>query len=201
MRLPADTGAADVTYTFGLTVKGSGGTATARPVKVVVHEAPPGVTGLAASPGGHPAAGGAAVVSAAVERSATCVLSVTPALTGLPKSLDCAAGTKPVAVTVPVTLPALTGTSAQKYTFTLAVSGPNGTTSQTTSETVWPAMTWAAPTAVDAPGGTLGAADCVSATFCMALDSFGGDALQFNGTKWSAPVKIESGPVPTPGTA
>jgi hypothetical protein len=113
VRLPADTGAANVTYKFGLTVKGAGGTAAAKPVTVVVREASPGVTGLAASPNGLPTAGGAATVTAAVTRAAKCVISVTPALTGLPKTLACAAGTKPVAVTVPVTLPGLTGTSAQ----------------------------------------------------------------------------------------
>ena len=51
MRLPADTCAANVTYTFGLTVKGADGTATAKPVTVVVHEA------QGASGGGLPRAG------------------------------------------------------------------------------------------------------------------------------------------------
>lgn len=199
VRLPADTGAANVSYKFGMTVKGAGGTVTAKPVLVVIKEAPPGITGLSVTPNGLPSTGGAATVTATVLRAAKCVLAVTPALAGMPKAMACAAGTKPLTFSVPATLPGLTGAAAQRYSFTLTASGPNGTSRKTAAETVWPAMTWGAPKAVDPPGGSLGPVDCVTATFCMSLDTFGGDALSFNGKSWSAPVKIEVGPPPDTG--
>lgn len=198
VKVPANTSAASVRYSFTLTVKGPGGTAKAKPATVMVREAPPAVT-FTATPDGLPAAGGHAVLNVTVRRSVTCVFSVTPAVSGFPVTKACAAGSTADAVSVPVTLPVLTGTASRKYTFTLAVTGPGGTTKSTASETVWPTPTWSAPKAVDAPGGTLGPVSCVSATFCMALDPFGGYALTFNGKSWSAPVRIEQGPYPDTG--
>jgi hypothetical protein len=198
VKLPANASAASARYSFTLTVKGVGGTTKAKPVAVVVREAPPGAE-VTASPDGLPAAGGHAVLGVTVQRSATCAFSVTPAVSGFPVTEPCPAGSAEHAISVPVTLPALTGTAARKYTVTVTVTGPGGTTKSAAAETVWPAPKWSAPQAVDAPGGTLGPVSCVKATFCMALDSFDGYAPTFNGKSWSAPVKVEQGPVPDTG--
>jgi PKD repeat protein len=78
-------------------------------------------------------------------------------------------------------LPGLTGAAAQRYTFTLTASGPNGTSKKTAAETVWPAMAWAAPKAVDPPGGSLGpqgagitGISCRDPSRCQAVDWEGG---------------------------
>jgi hypothetical protein len=55
-------------------------------------------------------------------------------------------------------------------------------------------MKFSAPVSVDAPAGWLGAVSCVSATFCAGLDLASGSALTWDGTQWSAPVRLETGP-------
>ena len=194
VRLPANSAAARKAYKFRLTVKGRGGKVTAKPVTVVIREAPPAVTHLSVAPSDLPSAGGATVLSATVTRAAECTVSSAPAAAGLPMTTACTAGATPAPVSVPLTLPALAGASAQKYSLTLKVTGPGGSTSASTSGTVWPAMKFAAPVTVDAPAGWLGTVSCVSSTFCMGIDLASGAAEQWNGTSWSAPVRIESGP-------
>lgn len=192
--LPANHTASQKSYKFGLTVSGSGGTATATPITVVVREAPPAVSKVAVQPADLPAAGGATVLSAMVSRSAQCTVSANPAVAGLPVTKACSAGSTAVRVAVPVTLPALAGTTAQQYSLTLTVTGPGGTSSAPATGTVWPAMTFSAPVTVDAPAGFIGAVSCVSAAFCMGMDLADGAAARWDGTSWSAPVRIETGP-------
>jgi hypothetical protein len=194
VRLPANPAAAQKAYKFRLTVTGRGGRSAARPVTVVVREAPPAVTQVTAEPSDLPSAGGATVLSAMVSRSAKCTVSVTPAVAGFPATTACAAGASATRVTVPVTLPALAGATAQQYKLTLTVAGPGGTTSASASGTVWPAMTFSAPVSVDSPAGFLGTVSCVSSTFCMGIDVASGAAERWDGTSWSAPVRIETGP-------
>lgn len=194
VRVPANRSASQKSYKFGLTVTGPGGKTTAKPVTVVVHEAPPAITHILVGPANLPSAGGAVMLSAWVSRSAKCTVSATPAVAGLPVSKVCDVGAASVRVTFPVTLPALAGTAAQKYSLTLKVTGPGGTSSSSASSTVWPAMKFSSPVTVDSPAGWLGTVSCVSATFCMGIDLASGSALRWDGTKWSAPVRLETGP-------
>ncbi len=112
VRLPANAAAGTKAYKFGLTVSGRGGKAAARPVTVVVREGAPGITQVAVQPSDLPSAGGATAMSALVSRSATCTVSATPAVAGLPVTRPCAAGCTPFRVVVPVTLPTPAGPSA-----------------------------------------------------------------------------------------
>ena len=194
VRLPANAAAGKKAYKFGLTVSGHGAKAAAKPVTVVVREAAPAVAQVALQPAGLPSAGGVTVISAQVSRSATCTVAAAPAVAGLPVTKPCAAGSTPARVTVPVTLPALSGTAAKKYTLTLKVSGPGGSTIASASGTVWPAMKFSAPVTVDAPAGWLGTVACTSSSFCMGLDLASGSAFRWNGSSWSAPSRIETGP-------
>ncbi|HXB46240.1 MAG TPA: hypothetical protein VNW50_00655 [Streptosporangiaceae bacterium] len=194
VHLPANAAAGKKTYKFGLTVSGRGGKAVARPVTVVVREAAPAVTQVAMQPSDLPSAGGATALSALVSRSATCTVSATPAVAGLPVTMPCAAGSTAVRVLVPLTLPALSGAAAQKYSLTLKVTGPGGATTESASGSVWPAMKFSGPVTVDAPAGWLGTVSCTSSSFCMGMDVASGSALRWNGTSWSAPVRIETGP-------
>jgi hypothetical protein len=116
VRLPANSAAGQKAYKFGLTVSGRGGKATAKPLTVVVREAPPGIAQVGLQPSSLPSAGGATILSAMVSRSADCTISASPAVAGLPVTKACAAGAAATQVSVPLTLPALTGTTAQKYT-------------------------------------------------------------------------------------
>ena len=50
----------------------------------------------------------------------------------------------------------------------------------------------AAVGAVDPVRGNLRSVSCPSASFCMAVDESGSNALRWNGTGWSAPVSIDS---------
>src|SRR6202034_1952251 len=97
-------------------------------------------------------------------------------------------------VSFPVTLPARSGASSQKYSLTLTVTGPGGRSTAASSGTVWSAMTFSAPARVDSPAGWLGTVSCVSATFCMGIDLATGAAESWNGTTWSAPTRLETGP-------
>ena len=151
VRLPANAAADKKAYKFGLTVSGHGGKAAAKPVTVVVREAAPAVTQVALQPSELPSAGGATTLSALVSRSATCTVSATPAVAGLPVTRPCAAGSTPARILVPVRLPPLSGTAAKKYSLTLKVSGPGGTSTVSASSSVWPAMKFSAPVTVDAP--------------------------------------------------
>jgi hypothetical protein len=193
VRLPANATAGKKAYKFGLTVSGRGGKTRAKPVSVVVREAAPAVTQVAMQPSALPSAGGPTVLSALVSRSATCTVSASPAVAGLPLTRPCAAGATPVRFRVPVTLPALSGSVAQKYSLTLKVSGPGGTSTKAASGNVWPAMKFSAPLSVDSPAGFLGTVSCPTSSFCMGLDEASGSALRWNGTSWSAPVRVETG--------
>jgi hypothetical protein len=193
IRLPANSAAGQQAYKFGLTVSGRSGKTTAKPVTVVVSEAAPTVTQVAAAPSDLPSTGGATALTAMVSRAAKCTVSATPAIAGLPVTEACAAGATPTRVSVPVTLPALVGTTAQDYRLTLTAAGPGGTSSASASASVMP-MTFSAPVLVDAPGGFLGTVSCVSTTFCMGIDVASGAAESWSGTSWSDPVRIETGP-------
>jgi hypothetical protein len=194
VRLPANTAAAGKSYKFGLTVSSKAGKAVAKSVTVVVREAPPAITQVTVAPAELPSAGGATVLSAMVTRSAKCTVSATPAVTGLPVTTACAAGASPARLSVPVTLPALGGALAQHYKLTVTVTGPGGTSSASATGSVWPAMKFSSPVKVDAPAGWLGTVSCVSATFCMGIDLASGSAERWNGTTWSAPTRLETGP-------
>ncbi len=49
----------------------------------------------------------------------------------------------------------------------------------------------ATPPGPDHQSGNFRSVSCPTATFCMAVDEFGNNALQWNGTSWSAPVTID----------
>jgi hypothetical protein len=193
VRLPANSAAGQKTYKFGLTVTGRGGKAVAKPLDVIVREAAPAISQVELAPSALPSAGGPATLSATVSRSAKCTVSASPAVAGLPITKECAADANPARVSVPVTLPAITGTTT-KYTVTLTVSGPGGTSTAAATGSVWAAMKFSAPALVDAPGGWLGTVSCTSSTFCMGLDLASGAAERWDGSSWSAPVRIETGP-------
>jgi hypothetical protein len=188
--------AAGRTYKFGFSVTGPGGTAAAKAVTVIVREALPTITAISVAPADLPSAGGTVTVSAKVNRAASCTVSVTPASAGVaPVSQACfAGGAQRISVAIPVTLPALTGSVKQALSLTLKVTGPGGSASASTSASVWPAMQFSAPVPVDTPAGWLGAVSCVSSTFCMGIDLASGAAAVWNGTSWSAPYRLESGP-------
>lgn len=194
VRLPANSGASQKAYKFGLTVTGAGGTAKAKPVTVVVREAPPSVTKVVLQPSDLPSAGGATALSAMVSRSTKCTVSATPAVVGLPVTTACAAGATSAKVSVPIALPALASATAQRYTLTIKVSGPGGTKSVSAIGSVWPEMSFTSPVTVDAPAGWLGTVSCVASTFCMGMDLATGSAERWNGTAWSAPTRLETGP-------
>ena len=99
--MPANSSASQKTYTFGLTVTGPGGKATAKPVAVVVREEPPSVAKVSMAPADLPSAGGSTVLSATVTRSTKCTVSATPAVAGLPVTTACAAGTMAAQVSCP----------------------------------------------------------------------------------------------------
>lgn len=50
-----------------------------------------------------------------------------------------------------------------------------------------------APATSVAQHGNLRSVSCPVATFCMAVDKSGSNALTWNGTSWSAPVRVELG--------
>jgi hypothetical protein len=50
-----------------------------------------------------------------------------------------------------------------------------------------------APAAAVAQHGNLRSVSCPTATFCMAVDQSGNNALRWNGTSWSAPASIDPG--------
>ncbi len=62
---------------------------------------------------------------------------------------------------------------------------------------VWNGHTWTQPTDVDTQG-QLNSVSCANATFCVAVDS-NGNALTWNGTAFSAPVRVAIEP-PLSGT-
>ncbi len=191
--LPANDTDAPVTYQFRLTVKGPGGTAVSAWLPANVKAAPPTVTGLAATPAGLPPAGGTTTVSAKVSRASTCELTASPAVAGLPVTFSCPAGTTAGSVKQTFSLPALAGSSPVSYGLTLKVTGPGGTVKATTTQTVYPKISFAAPVAVDSPAGGLDDLSCSSATFCVAVDRYG-NAVSGSGTHWSAPEPIDSLP-------
>jgi len=69
-------------------------------------------------------------------------------------------------------------------------TGTNYTSAHGTAQTfsVSAAITWSSPASIDV--NSLTAVSCVSRTFCMAVDLFGG-ALRYNGTTWSARASID----------
>lgn len=188
VRLPANTGTKAVTYRFKVIASGPGGRSKPRFASVGVLPAPPTAT-LTAAPDGLTMAGGSTTLTATVTRASSCEVSVTPALAGLPEPVACQAGSAATTVSATATLPALTGSTAIPYDFTLTVTGPGGTVTRTATETVWPAMTFKAPTPADPPEGYPGSLSCASATDCVATDYFG-NAVSWNGTAWSGPQRI-----------
>ncbi len=187
--LPANTSATAKSYSFKVTVAGPGGTVTSKSLTATVHGAKPAVTGFVAAPHGLTSSGGTTTLTASVVRSSTCILSAVPAVTGLPATFACQAGTTPRPVSHSVSLPALSGSTEAQYTFTLTATGAGGTAKATTTQTVWPAMTFAAPAIADQAGGSLDDVACVSPTFCATVDRYG-NAFTFNGAKWSAPRRL-----------
>jgi hypothetical protein len=188
VRLPANHGAAVISYRFAVSASGTAGTSRPRYATVRVLPAAPAVT-LAASPAGLTKAGGSATLVATVSRSASCELSASPAVAGLPAAVPCVAGSTSATVHRTVMLPALSGSAAQPYSFTLKATGPGGSAAATATETVWPAMTFSAPGPADLPQSYPGSLSCGSATNCVATDLFG-NAVTWNGKSWSAPRQV-----------
>ena len=179
--LPANVGTIVSSYRLGVTAVGSvavrnRGTSPSRYCRSRTAD-------LTAAPaGGLTKAGGSATLTATVSRSASCELSASPAIAGLPVSLPCAAGKAPRTVREVVTLPALTGSASQAYAFKLKVTGPGGTTTSGAAETVWPAMQFGTPTAADPPRSYPAGLSCASASDCVAIDAFG-DVVTWNGRR------------------
>jgi len=191
VRLPADSGAAVVSYKFEVVAAGPGGTSVPRYTTVKVLPAAPSVS-LSASPDGLTSAGGTALLSATVQRSSACELSVTPALSGFPVRVPCTAGSKAAQISKTVKLPALTGSAAVRYGFTLSVTGPGGTAKSGAAETVWPAMTFSTPKPV--LGGPATSVSCPTASFCAATRS-DGVVYFYNGSRWGAQTTLSGVPL------
>src|ERR1700676_2828978 len=49
---------------------------------------------------------------------------------------------------------------------------------------------WSAPTSIDSPHNRLTAVSCATAHFCVAVD-YKGNAITYNGTRWSRQAKID----------
>jgi hypothetical protein len=191
LKLAANAGASAVSYKFAVVAAGPDGKSAPRYATVRVRPAAPSVT-LSAAPDGLTKAGGAAVISATVQRSTTCELSVTPALAAFPAKMPCAAGTKAEPVSKTVKLPALTGSAAARYSFTLTVTGPGGSARSGATETVWPAMTFSAPKPI--MGGPATSVSCVAPSFCAATRS-NGVAYFYNGSRWTAQTTLSGVPL------
>jgi hypothetical protein len=191
VRLPANSGVAVVTYKFKVLAVGSGGTSVPRYTTVKVLPPAP-VVRLSASPDGLTSAGGTAVLSATVQRSSACELSVTPALSGFPVRMPCTAGSKAAQLSKTVKLPALAGSAAVRYSFTLSATGPGGTAQSGAAVTVWPAMTFGTPKQV--LGGPATSVSCPTASFCAATRS-DGVVYFYNGSRWSAQTTLSGVPL------
>jgi hypothetical protein len=191
--LPASSASAERSYRFGLSVSGPGGTVKAKAVVTTEGPALPTVTGFIAAPDGLTKAGGTTTLTAKVTHAETCRLSSVPAVAGLPVTTACAAGSAAASFGEAVSLSALTSSSAVSYTFTLTVTGTGGSAKALASQTVWPAMTFAPPQAIDPPAGGLDAVSCATSTFCEAVDRFG-NAFSFRGKTWSGPSRIDAIP-------
>ena len=121
--VPKNTKTTAITYTFGLSVKGTT-TVKATAVKLTVGtEPPPTVSNFKATPSSLSWAGGTVTLSATVTNATTCTFSVTPTIKGLPATKSCTNGTVDETVTVPKN----TGTKPINYTFALSVTGATAT--------------------------------------------------------------------------
>jgi hypothetical protein len=180
VRIPANSGTKDASYRFQVVATGAGGKSAARFATIRVHPPAPTVS-LSAAPAGLTMSGGTATLTALVSRAASCELSVTPAVAGLPAAIRCAAGVYPATVHRAIALPALSGSAAQPYTFTLRATGAGGTAAAIVTETVWPAMTFGTPVPLGSSSFT--DVSCPTASFCMATDATGGVDM-YSGGHW-----------------
>ena len=124
--LPANLTTATKVYTITLTAVGS---TTVKATTIVdVAGSGPAISGFSATPPSVDNAGGAIVLGASIIRAKSCLVSVAPAVSGLPETVACPGG----AITVPVTLPANANSSATVYQFTLTATGTSTATAMTT---------------------------------------------------------------------
>ena len=129
--VPANTTTATKTYTFALSAKGST-TVKASPVTVTVAGVAAAVTSFTAT--SH---GAAIDLAAKVTGATSCAFSVTPTVSGLPKTVTCSGGS----ATATVTVPANKGSAPIAYTFTLTATGTSSTATKTATVFVGPALT------------------------------------------------------------
>ena len=123
--LPANLTTATKVYTITLTAVGS---TTVKATTVVdVAGSGPAISGFSATPPSVANTGGAIVLGASILRAKSCVVSVAPALSGLPETVACPGG----GITVTLTLPGNTNTTAETYQFTLAATGTTTVTATT----------------------------------------------------------------------
>src|SRR5487761_2557383 len=128
----------------------------------------PTIVSFTAAPTSLTSAGGSDSLSATVTHAASCVISSTPAISGLPSTQPCSSGSVSLLVNVPPNASA----KAAAYTFTLAATGARTTKAKATvSQAGQPAPIissfTALPTSVVATGGsTLLSATVTGATTC-----------------------------------
>lgn len=120
--------------------------------------------------------GGSVGFSATLKDSKKCVLSVKPAVPGLPSTTSCTKSSYETSVELPVNATS----KSLKYVFKLTVSG-HGTATATASvgedaDTVAVSSTWSTPISVEGIHGTPSSISCASSTFCAYVDDNGNAA-------------------------
>lgn len=127
--LPPNETASAISYTFGLTVKNSGGSVMA--TNVVVSEAaapPPAVKWFRASKATVTNLGGRVVLTAGLKSAETCQMTVSPAIKGFGRSFSCSSDL----VTRDLTLAPNKTENPISYTFGLNVKNTAGSATATT---------------------------------------------------------------------
>jgi hypothetical protein len=120
--VPANSGSSVQSISFQMKAEASNGAYAEEGLFVHVLPRAAAVTSFTSNLATVPSSGGKVILSGKVVRANLCVISVNPAVTGLPAEVTCSTGS----LTKTVTLPAATsGTSAQ-YDFALSAAGPGG---------------------------------------------------------------------------
>ncbi|HTZ07678.1 MAG TPA: hypothetical protein VMB72_01320, partial [Acidimicrobiales bacterium] len=115
--VPANTGSKTEKYKLTLSATGSK-TVKAKATLTVAPAPPPSISAFSASPPSLPHAGGSVTLSAKVSGASSCVVSSSPTLAGLPKTLSCASG-----LSTTLSVPANPSAKAQTYKLTLEALG------------------------------------------------------------------------------
>jgi hypothetical protein len=143
---------------FTLTAHGASGTTPAvATITVAQTTQEAAITSFTASTTKLPATGGQVTLSGKMVRAVTCVLSVSPSVSGLPKGFNCTGGS----VSATVTLPASTSGVEPEYVFNLSAAGTGTGTANAqltvavTAQTPKVLSFTASPSTLPASGGTV----------------------------------------------